>query len=90
MDRAGGTATQAPFPPSLEPAGCPCDQWPKSNGKTQFKVIIHAVNIAQPCRGESRLGTGRMDLDGQTEKNVANYVLIKLALFYFISNIFLI
>lgn len=69
MDRARATASQAPFPPSLEPAGCPCDQWPKSNGKTQFKVIIHAVNIAQPCRVENSLGTGRMGLDGQSEKN---------------------
>lgn len=40
MDRAGETATQASFPPSLEPAGCQCDQWPKSNGETQFKVIM--------------------------------------------------
>lgn len=71
MDRAGATATQAPFLPSLEPAWCPCDQWPKSNGKTQFKVIIHAVNVVQPCRVENRLGTGRMGLDGQSEKKIA-------------------
>lgn len=49
-------------------SGCPCDRWPKSNGKTQFKMIIHAANIAQLCRVESGLGTRRMDLDGESEK----------------------